>query len=50
MTDDAVISIVGIRTTMKHFKGQGECCGGSSYKPRKAYLVFLLIHIFEFIK
>lgn len=44
MTDYVVISIVviftivGIRSTMKHFKGQGGCCGGGSYKPRKKKL------------
>lgn len=44
MTDYIVIAIIvvfvafGIRSTMKHFKGQGGCCGGSSYKPKKKKL------------
>lgn len=30
---------VGIASTIKHFKGQGGCCGGgSSYKPKKKKL------------
>lgn len=41
MTDFIIIAIIivavglGIRSTMKHFKGQGGCCGGSSYKTKK---------------
>ena len=44
MTDYIVIAIIlvfvaiGVRSTMKHFKGQGGCCGGGSYKPRKKKL------------
>ncbi len=34
----AVIVIIGICATVKHFKGQGGCCGGSSYKPKKKKL------------
>jgi len=33
-----VIACVGIRQTMKHLKGQGSCCGGGGYKPRKKKL------------
>lgn len=28
----------GIVSTIKHFKGQGGCCGGGSYKPKKKRL------------
>lgn len=32
----AIIVAIGIAATVKHFKGEGGCCGGgSSYKPRK---------------
>lgn len=34
----AVIVAIGIRSTVRHFKGQGCCCGGSSYRPRKKKL------------
>ena len=31
--------VIGIVNTVKHFEGQGGCCGGSgSYKPRKKKL------------
>lgn len=33
---------VGVRSTMKHFKGQGGCCGGGTYKPRKKKLSNML--------
>ena len=44
MTDFIIIAIIvvaagfGVCSTMKHFKGQGGCCGGSTYKPRKKKL------------
>lgn len=28
----------GIYYAVKHFKGQGGCCGGSNYKPKKKKL------------
>lgn len=37
----AIIAVAigfGIYSTVKHFKGQGGCCGGSSYKPKKKKL------------
>ena len=35
----AVALLLGIRSTVKHFKGQGGCCGGESdYKPKKKKL------------
>lgn len=29
---------VGVYSTVKHFKGEGGCCGGGSYKPKKKKL------------
>lgn len=34
----AVIVAVGVYYTVKHFKGEGGCCGGSSFKPKKKKL------------
>jgi len=48
MTDIIIIAIViviaaiGIRSTIKHFRGQGGCCGGGDYKPRKKKLKNIL--------
>lgn len=30
----AVVITVGIIYSVKHFKGEGGCCGGGSYKPK----------------
>lgn len=45
MTDIIIIGIVlvvvaiGVRSTIKHFKGESSCCGGgSSVKPKKKKL------------
>ena len=32
------IAAYGLYATVKHFKGQGGCCGGGSYKPKKKKL------------
>ncbi len=37
-----VIAAIGIRSTIKHFKGQDGCCGGGDYKPRKKKLKNIL--------
>lgn len=29
---------LGISSAVKHFKGQGGCCGGGGYKPKKKKL------------
>lgn len=34
----AVIVTVGVLYTIKHFKGEGSCCGGGSYKPKRKKL------------
>lgn len=31
----ALIVAVGAWSTVKHFKGEGGCCGGGGYKPKK---------------
>lgn len=37
-----VIAVISIRSTIRHFKGQGGCCGGGSYKPKKKKLKNIL--------
>lgn len=34
----AVAVIIGIIFTIKHFKGEGGCCGGGSYRPKRKRL------------
>ena len=34
----AIAVAVGIWYTVRHFKGEGGCCGGGSYKPKKKKL------------
>lgn len=31
----AICLIAGVRETLKHFRGEGGCCGGSAKKKRK---------------
>lgn len=33
-----IVVAVGIYSTVKHFKGEGGCCGGGSYKPKRKKL------------
>ena len=33
-----ILAALGIFYTVKHFKGQGGCCGGGGYKPKKKKL------------
>ncbi len=48
MTDIIIIAVIlvfaflGIRSAVKQFKGQGGCCGGGDYKPRKKKLKNIL--------
>ncbi len=37
-----VVVVIGIVYTVKHFKGEGGCCGGGSYKPKKKKLANVL--------
>ena len=34
----AVILYFALRSTMKHFRGEGGCCGGGTYKARRKRL------------
>lgn len=34
----AVIVAVGVYYTVKHFRGEGGCCGGGSFKPKRKKL------------
>ena len=34
----AVIVVLAALSSIKHFKGEGGCCGGGSYKPKKKKL------------
>ena len=34
----AIVVFMGIKETIKHFKGEGACCGGVSSKPKKKKL------------
>ena len=34
----AIIIIIAILSSVKHFKGEGGCCGGGSYKPKRKKL------------
>ena len=40
----AIAVFAGIKETIKHFKGEGACCGGSSSKPRKKKLSGPILH------
>ncbi len=33
-----VIAVLGIRSTVRHFSGQGGCCGGGDYKAKRKRL------------
>ena len=34
----AVIVLLAVRSAVKHFRGEGGCCGGGTYKVRKKKL------------
>ena len=34
----AVIVVVAVISSIKHIKGEGGCCGGGSYKPKRKKL------------
>ena len=34
----AIAVFFGLKETIKHFKGEGACCGGASSKPKKKKL------------
>ena len=33
-----IVVFIGLKETIKHFKGEGACCGGGSTKPKKKKL------------
>ncbi len=33
-----IAAVFGVYSSIKHFKGQGGCCGGGGYKPKKKKL------------
>jgi len=39
---------LGIRETVKHFEGEGACCGGASSKPKRKKLKNKVIHVYTF--
>ena len=34
----AILAAVGVGFTVRHFRGQGGCCGGGGYRPRRKKL------------
>ncbi len=34
----AVVMVIALLASIKHFKGEGGCCGGGSYRPKKKKL------------
>lgn len=48
MTDGMIILVllivlfIGVKASVKHFKGEGGCCGGSSEKVRKKKLKHII--------
>ena len=37
-----IVAAFGIFSAVRHFRGQGGCCGGGSYKPKKKKLKNIL--------
>ena len=37
-----LFAVLAIRSAVKHFRGQGGCCGGSGYTPKKKRLSHVL--------
>lgn len=50
MADIIIIGVLliavffGARATLKHFKGEGACCGGATYKPTARKLDKVVAH------
>ncbi|MBE5959547.1 MAG: heavy-metal-associated domain-containing protein [Lachnospiraceae bacterium] len=40
--------VIGVKETMKHMRGEGACCGGSSAKPKKKKLKGKILHLYTF--
>ena len=43
-----VIAFFAVRASIKHFKGQGSCCGGGSDKPEKKKLDGKVVKTYDF--
>lgn len=43
-----ILFVLGIKETVKHFKGEGGCCGGSSIKPAKKKLKNKITNTYHF--
>jgi len=39
---------LGVKETVKHFKGEGACCGGASSKPKRKKLNNKVTHVYTF--
>ena len=44
----AIAVFIGLKETIKHFKGEGACCGGASSKPKKKKLKGKVICTYTF--
>lgn len=42
----AIVVSLGLKETIKHFKGEGACCGGASSKPKKKRLNGPILHTY----
>lgn len=43
-----VIVAIGVKESIKHFRGEGGCCGGESSKPRKKKLKHKIVTVYTF--
>jgi copper chaperone CopZ len=43
-----VMLVFGVRETMKHMRGEGTCCGGTSSKPKKKKLKGKIVSTYTF--
>lgn len=40
--------ILGVKETIRHFKGEGACCGGTTAKPKRKKLKNKIVHVYSF--
>ena len=40
---------IGLKESVKHFRGEGGCCGGSSIKPNRKKLTGKIIATYTFV-
>ena len=33
-----IVAVIGLKSTIKHFKGEGSCCGGGTYQAKSKKL------------